>query len=256
MDIDRKRVSDFFMTYVDDYDMSNVKIKLKVDHTFRVAGLAERIAGSIAPDENDKDIAWLLGMLHDVGRFEQIRKYDTFVDAISVNHAALSADLLFHDRLIRSFTDDASEDALLETAIRMHNVYELPAGLSERERMFCDILRDADKVDIFRVNCETPMDELYNTSMDKFYEDGISEAVEQDFRQQKNVNRSHKKTAVDTLVGHISLVFGLVYPESLKITKEQGYLEKMMGFESRNEDTRRKMGQLRVIVENFIENHG
>ena len=254
METDRKKAEDYFRKYVSDYDMGNVKIELKVNHTFRVAALAERIALSLKLDEEETGIAWLLGILHDVGRFEQIRRYDTFVDAVSVNHAALSADILFSDGLIRNFLQDASEDALLEKAIRMHNVYELPAALTERERMFCDILRDADKIDIFRVNCETPVDELYNTPIDKFYEDRITDTVKDDFMHERNVDRAHKRTAVDTLVGHISLVFGLVYPESIKIVKEQGYLEQMMAFESRNEDTGKDMQMLREIAEAFIIN--
>ena len=54
---------------------SDEKIKLKIDHTYRVAGLCQRIAESLGLSEPDVDIAWLLGMLHDIGRFEQIRRF-------------------------------------------------------------------------------------------------------------------------------------------------------------------------------------
>ena len=63
--IDRDRVRDIFDEYVSGYDVSDPKIKLKIDHTYRVAGLCDRIAGSI---DADRDFAWLCGMLHDVGR--------------------------------------------------------------------------------------------------------------------------------------------------------------------------------------------
>ena len=249
MKIDIQQVTDYFNSYVADYDMTNVKIELKVRHTFRVAEIAERIAVSI---DADRDTAWLLGMLHDVGRFEQIRVYNTFVDADSVNHAALSADILFNDGLIRRFITDSSEDNLLERAIRLHNVYELPESLSERERTFCCILRDADKTDIFRVNWETPMNELYNTPVREFYEAPVSPDVINDFLNRRNVNRCHKKTAVDTLIGHISLIFGVVYPESFRIIKEQGYLDKLLAFRSSNPETQKSMELLNKIVHEYI----
>ena len=36
-----------FKAYTDRYDVADIKIKLKIDHTYRVAGIAERIAKSL-----------------------------------------------------------------------------------------------------------------------------------------------------------------------------------------------------------------
>ena len=94
--IRREEIRDIFDEYVSGYDATDPKIRLKIDHTYRVAGLCERIAESIGADG---DFAWLCGMLHDIGRFEQIRRYDTFVDAVSVDHAQFGADLLFCEGL-------------------------------------------------------------------------------------------------------------------------------------------------------------
>ena len=49
----------------------------------------------------DPEKAYIVGLLHDIGRFEQVRIYNTFRDAESVNHAQFSADLLFRDGMIR-----------------------------------------------------------------------------------------------------------------------------------------------------------
>lgn len=72
---DRQRVRDVFAEYVSDFDAQDGKVKLKIDHTYRVAAICDRIADSIGLDGEDKDTAWLLGMLHDIGRFKQIREY-------------------------------------------------------------------------------------------------------------------------------------------------------------------------------------
>ena len=90
--IDREAVKKAFASYVAGYNADDPKIKLKIDHTYRVADLCDRIARTVP--EVSPDLAWLSGMLHDVGRFEQIKRYNTFVDADSVDHAAFGADML------------------------------------------------------------------------------------------------------------------------------------------------------------------
>ena len=57
--------------------------------------------------------------------------------------------------------------------------------------------------------------------------------------------RSLKKTAVDNVVGHISLVYELVYPENCRIVKQQGYLDQLMNFESENPQTRKQFEHIR-----------
>ena len=70
-------------------------MRLKIDHTYRVAALCEQIARSIPLTEEQTDHAWLAGLLHDVGRFEQLRRYGTFEDAKSIDHAACSRKSFF-----------------------------------------------------------------------------------------------------------------------------------------------------------------
>ena len=252
MIIDREKVKNVFADYVADYDITDTKVRLKVEHTYRVADLCDMIAKSLKLSREDVDLAWLLGMFHDVGRFEQLRRFNTFEDSISVNHAALSADILFIDGHVRDYIDDASEDKLMEKALRLHNVYELPKALTDRELMYSQILRDADKIDILKVNCDFPMDEIYNTTMEAFYTDDISPKVLEDSLAHLNVNRCHTVTSIDHLVGHISLVYGLVYPASVAEAMRQGYIEQMLSFESNNPKTREAMQKIRDCVHKYM----
>ena len=145
MKIERERVRETFREYTDAYDATDEKIKLKIDHTYRVAELCERIAKAEQMEKTEVDLAWLLGMLHDVGRFEQLRRYGTFSDADSIDHAALGADILFGgvlregEGLIRTYVDDAAEDEVIETAIRVHSAYRIP-----EQRRAGDLLLSAD----------------------------------------------------------------------------------------------------------------
>lgn len=274
--LNRKAVESFFETYTSTYDSSDPKIKLKIDHTYRVAALCEAIAESanaLAASPNlalaknpslaragsnksevkrsrarslqstspvDCDLAWLSGMLHDIGRFEQIRRYNTFVDSQSIDHAQLSADLLFSEGLLQLLpvTLTKEQENILEVAIRSHSAYRLEPDLTEEEYTYCDILRDADKVDIFRVNCDTPKEDIYNVTTEELLTSPVSSGVKKCFDNRIAVIRSLRKYPADYIVGHICLYYELVYPLSRKIAREQGYLNKLLNFPSENPDTR------------------
>lgn len=217
-----------FDKYTALYDIDNVMIRLKVDHTFRVADFAERIAQSLKMDEGDVLFAWLTGLLHDIGRFEQYKRYETFVDRESVDHAELGADILFKDGLIDEFSLDILKDddrrQLLEHAIRQHNKLVLPEGMDARNRRFCEILRDADKVDIFRVLTEPPYDKRNSGIKYQTDDAGAREEIMECVRNHTCVPRVGSRTDFEALISQCCMAFELVYPESRKLVKEQGYL--------------------------------
>lgn len=275
--INRKNVINAFAEYVRNYDPSDEKIKLKIDHTYRVAGLCQRIAESLGLSEPDVDIAWLLGMLHDIGRFEQIRRFGTFNDAQSVDHAEFGADLLFKEDLIRKFAEGYYEECelaepenqedeqiiknnehhnkdtgLLEMAIRQHNKYRVKEDLTERQRMFCDILRDADKVDIFKVNADIPMEIIYDVTTEELKNGVITKEVLESFYKKETVLKSVRRSAVDNIVGHISLLFELVYKESYRQAKEQGYVYKLLDFKSDVPEVNAEFDDMRKYIDEFL----
>ena len=240
-DISKNKVCGFFGKYTSNYNPNDIKIKLKIEHTYRVADLCEEIARGLELSEVDVKLAWLIGMLHDIGRFEQIKCYNTFIDADSVDHASLGVELLFKDGLLYQFIDRDSvsfEDIkVIEYAIRDHSKYRISDGLSEKEAMFAKILRDADKIDIFKVCVDTPLEDIYNVSTDSLKNASVSKAVKQCFNERHAVLRNLKKTAIDHLVGHVCLFFELEYPISKNVALEQGYFQKILEFESENTET-------------------
>lgn len=252
MYVDKLRAEKAFNKYVDTYDISNEMIKLKIDHTYRVAELCEEIALKIGFNKEEADVAWLLGLLHDIGRFEQIKRFGTFNDAKSIDHAALGVEILFKDHIIRKFIDDDSEDKLIRDAVGCHNAYKVPNEFSKRTLAFSNILRDADKIDIFKVNILIPPEQVYGVSSHDVYTSSITKEVIEDFMKRKTVLRALKKTAVDHVIGHISLVFGLAYKESIEITVKMGCLEKLLQFKSQNNITNKQFEKIREFVHIYI----
>lgn len=252
--MDYERVKDAFGRYTSHYDCSDRRIMLKIAHTYSVAHLCRRIAEAEGLDGRDVDLAWLTGMLHDIGRFEQLKRFGTFVDADSIDHAQYGVEILFGGGRIHDFLDIEEGDAdygIIRTAVGSHSAYRV-GEMDPRTRMFCDILRDADKVDILRVNHDEPLEVIYNVSEEELRGAVIADEVMRNFFERHAVPHSAKRTCVDSVVGHISLVFELVYPESLRIVREQGYLEKLLRFPSDNPVTRGQFEKLRECMEGYL----
>ncbi len=252
--IDKQRAETAFQAYTSQYDMSNGMIRHKVEHTLRVAENCERIAASLGMNDEDVTFAWFLGLLHDIGRFEQVRRYGTFIDSVSVDHAEFGADLLFHERLIDSFPAEnlpEKELRLLETAIRLHNKLTLPENLDERTRRFCEIIRDADKADIFRVVAELPFEERIGTSRGLIQEDGeASGAVMDCVLEHRCVPRAIRKNRFEGYISHCCFAFELVFPETRRIVRKQGFLNCLLaerGADGKVLWSEKERAQLRIV---------
>lgn len=238
MKINKERALKAFKDYTGNYDLDSVSIKLKIAHTYRVAGLSERIAESILAEEDRCciDFSWLLGLLHDIGRFEQVTKYGTFRDALSVDHAELGADILFHDGIFDSFVSREETDltqkefqrmkAVAEIVIRLHNKLKIPENLDAQIRTYAKILRDADKIDIFRVLTGPPYYDGRNLA-------GLSARTElmQYVKEHRCVPRpagNFQANELEALISQCCMAFELEYPKSREIVIEQGYLKKLL----------------------------
>ena len=230
--MNRTAAIECFQDYTGRYNPDDPMIRHKIVHTFSVAGLSEKIALSLGLDGKDVDFAWFLGLLHDIGRFEQVRRYGTFVDSQSVDHAEFGADLLFRDGLFRFFpTDDLSPEQrqTAETAIRLHNKLSLPENLDGETRCFSQILRDADKVDIFRVVAEIPFEERIGKSRGLLSEtEEASPEVLECVSGHRCVPRAARHTVLDGLIAHACMAFELVFEESRRLAREQGNLKKLL----------------------------
>ena len=251
--INRSKAKEVFAEYVSSYDLNIGQNALKVKHTYKVADISEQIAKKQGLSPLDVDLAWLIGLLHDIARFEQNKRYGTFNDLVSVDHAELGADILFVDGKIRDFIDENEYDYIIEKAIRFHNKYRIDNSLDERTKIFCNIIRDADKLDIFRVNLESSKEDVYEVSEKDFKNSEFSKAIFESFFDEKVVLKQLKKNAVDGLACHLSLVYELVYPASVEIAVAQGYVEKMMNFKSESKKANEQLKQMSEKLKDYIK---
>lgn len=250
--VNKQQVKEVFRDYVADFDARDAMIQLKIVHTNKVAELCEKIAKSLEMSEEECELAWLLGMLHDLGRFVQIREYGTFDDLASINHALGSIRVLFEEGYMRRFLECDHYDEVVDRAIRHHNAFRLPEGLDEKTRRFCDILRDADKIDILRLDSELPREDIYGEDIMQCRYEAVSEVVFDEFMSQSAILRSNIQNHVDRIVGHASLAFELVFPLSRRIVYQNGYIDRIFDFGSENKSAQKQLLLMRTKVNDYI----
>ena len=83
-----------FLKYTETFDNSNARIKRKKFHSLRVKDISRVIAESLNLNKEYVDVATLIGLLHDIGRFEQEKQFHTFNDLNSFDHGNFGADIL------------------------------------------------------------------------------------------------------------------------------------------------------------------
>ena len=203
-----------FDDYVSNYDMNNEKIKLKYNHSYRVMNLSEKYAKILGFNEEDITIAKVIGLLHDIGRFEQLKIYDTFSDLKSIDHASLGVKLLFENNLIKNFYDKEEDYEIIKFAIENHNKKEIQVIDDERAMKHAKLIRDTDKIDI--IYLEGKLKELDIKPTD----DKLSDVIINAIKNHISVDRKDIKTINDSLANNFIFAFDINYDECLEEIKE------------------------------------
>ena len=227
--IDILRAKKALASYVKNYDMQNDKIKLKVKHIERVSQVAKNLATKLKFNEEDVRLAELIGLLHDIGRFEQIKRFNTFNDRKSVNHAEYGVYVLFNEKdgIIRNFIEDNQYDNIIKNAIFYHNKDKLniPNNLTTREVSHIKIVRDSDKIDILNILTYEKKEIVWEKA--DLSDDVISDEIYRDFMKKGRIDYGKKKSSADSLVGHFAYIFDFNFSDSIQIVKEKNYMEKI-----------------------------
>ena len=124
-------------------------LKLKLDHSRRVADNATDIGKDLGFGQEDARSARMLGLFHDIGRFTQFADHQTLRDELSFNHGQRGAHIMEKCPALAACSD--RDRRRIIAGIRHHNSANLPVGLEPDILEFVKLARDADKLDIFFV---------------------------------------------------------------------------------------------------------
>ena len=227
--IDIQKALNEYNNYIKNYNLKDEKTSAKVAHMLRVKENSKMIAKSLNLNNEDVQLAELIGLLHDIGRFEQLKRYNTYLDKKSVNHGEFGVKILFEEGLIRNFITDNTYDEIIKKAIINHNRNKIENGLNERELLHAKIIKDADMAVIEKpevvyesdnIEKETFTDELFN-----------------EFMNNELLDYSKIKTHADIIITHFKYIFNMNFKYSFQLIKEKKYLEKIynrINFENKN----------------------
>ena len=251
MKINLEKAQEEFIKYTECYDLSDKNLDGKQKHSLRVMQVSKQIAKELKLSQEEIDVATLIGLLHDIARFEQYAKYKTFRDIDSIDHGDYGAEILEKD--IRKYIETSQYDEIIKKAVKNHNKYNIEEGLSEQEELFAEIIRDADKIDILYESTE-----MFWKDRENIVENStITEDVIEQFNKCTQIrNRKEKRpeNSINEIVSVIAFIFDINFKESFRIIKEENYINKILNrYDIKDEYTKKEIEKIRTKANEFIE---
>ena len=237
----------------------NANLKLKEDHSRRTCDEMRYLVEELSLSDNQKRIAELIALFHDIGRFRQFVKYRTYNDSRSVDHCLLSLEVLREAKVLDEI--EKEEKQLIEKAIEYHGQKRLPGGLDGECLLFSQLIRDADKLDVFYVVTESC--KQYRKNPDEFnleveFADvpRYSKQILEDILRGRLVDYSRLRTLNDMKLLQLGWVYDVNFTATLKRIRQRRFLEQIIDFLPRTEDIERVKAKIFEYVDCRIKQQG
>jgi len=221
--------ADYCKSFYTDNTEDQRNILLKEEHTFNVCGNMVGITGGLSLDEEKKLLSETIALFHDVGRFPQYARFKTFRDSDSVNHGILGAETLREKKIVEELP--AHEQEIILKAVKFHNAFSVPRNEREEIIFFIRLIRDADKLDIWRVFLE------YYESPAKGKASAVglglpdvpeyTKEVVTVIYKKEIIRLIDLKTLNDFKLLQLSWIFDLNFTPSFQLLKERNYIERI-----------------------------
>ena len=227
------KLKDWLENYIGQFASPDPNVQkaldLKQAHTERVCDAILDIGRHEDLSKNDLALAETAALLHDIGRFEQYRKYKTFSDARSENHALLGGKVIRENKILQDI--DPEKAGVIIRAVEYHNKASLPDGENGRNLFFMKLLRDADKVDIWHVVTDyyrnAHKDRNPTIELNLPDRPDISDAVCRSLMDGNIVQMADLKTLNDFKLLQIGWIYDVNFRRTFQIARERKYLEKI-----------------------------
>lgn len=238
-----------FIKYTENYDLENERIKAKQEHSLRVMKISKQIAEGLELSQQEIEIATLIGLLHDIARFEQYTQYGTYRDIESIDHGDFGAKILQND--IRKYIENSEYDETIIKVVKNHNKFKIEDSLSEKQELFAKIIRDADKIDIFYQSAVR----FWKGKENEVEDSTISEYIVQQIKNFSQIKRRKEETPIDNVITVIGFIFDLNFKASFEILKKEDYINKTLNrYDFKDEHTKQKVEEIRKIANGYIYN--
>jgi len=237
----------------------NANLKLKEDHSRRTCDEMRYLVEELSLNDNQKRVAELIAIFHDIGRFRQFVKYKTYNDTRSEDHCLLGLEVLRETGVLQGI--EKEERQLVEKAIEYHGRRQLSGDLSGESLLFLQLIRDADKLDVFYIVTESY--KRYRKNPDEFnieveFEDAprYSKEIVEDILRGRLVDYSRLQTLNDMRLLQLGWVYDVNFAATLKRIRQRRFLEQIIDFLPRTEDIERVKAKIFKYVDSRIKQQG
>lgn len=239
----------------DNFDINDEKISHKINHTYNVVENAKYLCKCLELDEINTELAMIIALLHDIGRFDQAKEMKTFrEDITSFDHATLGVKLLFEKGEIKNYVDNELYYPIIEKAIGNHSKYILDeTDMTDIEILHCKIIRDADKIDSFRSKTVDDIYTMSNITKDDIENSKVTEKVYNTFKEHKTILSKDRQNGLDIWVSYIAFIYGLEYKGSYELINKKDYLNKLFNRFEYKVDSQ-TMDELKNCAYEYLEN--
>ena len=232
-------------------EQDNKNLLMKVEHTHSVCRDMVLLCQKEGISRHDALVAETIALLHDVGRFPQYAKYKTYNDGKSENHGLLGANMLTEEGVLSGMP----EEELITDAVKYHNAFKVPEIRDEKKLFFIKLIRDADKLDIWRVALGyyvTPKEERASAvGLDLPDEPGCTEGLTDFIRAGTIMPLSKVRVLNDFKLLQLSWVYDLNFKSSFGLVLERDYIGKLAALLPDKEDISDSVS----IVKEFVLKH-
>ena len=235
-----------FDNYINNYDLNDKKIKIKYKHSYKVENLMKELAIKLGLSKKEIEVSKTIGLLHDIGRFEQIKKTGLWSDVkTGIDHADESCVFLFDNNHIKDFYENEGYYEIINKSIKNHNKYIIDSNLNGKELFFAKMIRDMDKVDIYRV-----ISEEYSYEFDK---NELSKKVLESFNSEKTINSKLIKTKSDSVLSFLAFIYDINYNESFIILRDSKNFEKICSVVKPKNGSEQEFNKIINKLNNYID---
>ena len=131
--------------------------------------------------------------------------------------------VLYEDGLISKFIDTSEYDDIIKKAVYNHNKAKIEESITGDALLFCKIIRDADKLDIYRVINEDKMEDIFWYK--EFKNLKMSDGLMDKFINDRFIKYKDVKNNADLIYVFYGYVYDFNFLSCYKIIRKEKYLD-------------------------------
>ena len=252
MEINIEKAKEEFIKYTEKFNLEDENVKRKQQHSIRVMEISKQIATNLKLNEEQIQLATLIGLLHDIGRFKQYTEIGLGDNLEGFDHGDYGAKVLFEEELIIKFIETNKYDEIIKKSIKNHNKFSIEAGLTQEELLFAKLIRDADKIDILYESLYI----FYKNNEEQVSESTLANKIYVQFKKGELIKKEKnvRLKFIDDITCVIAFVYDINYKTSFEIIKEKDYINKILDrYNFKDKSTKEKVDEIKKLANEYIK---